>query len=269
MRCLQKNSIFLAMFALATCVLAGPQATAQVKDLIDAAHEGDLSRVRALLAAGADVNSKSEDRGATALTYASSAGHVEMVRALIDAGANLNAKEDNGMTALMWASFAGRAEVVRVLIEAGANLNAKDNHGSTALTLASESGHNDVMQLLTSAGAINCAKPAIARQNGSGSRVVVTVEGKMSAAFGLTDSGFSSAKLLLNLTNWGGKTCSPCDKDTCDLVINAKTQLPPGFASGQSTNVGVCESYIVQGIVSKGAGTIAHDAITAVTIKCK
>jgi ankyrin repeat protein len=99
MRCLRKNFIFLAILVFATSVLAGPQATAQVNDLIDAAHKGDLSRIRALLAAGADVNSKTEDRGATALTYASSAGQVEVVRALIDAGATLNAKENNGMTA--------------------------------------------------------------------------------------------------------------------------------------------------------------------------
>jgi ankyrin repeat protein len=169
----------------------------------------------------------------------------------------------------MWASFAGRAEVVRVLIDAGATLNAKDDHGSTALTLASESGHKDVVQLLTSAGAIDCAKSAAVRQNGSGSRVVVTVEGKMSEAFGLSDSGFSAAEFQLQLTNWGGKTCSPCDKDIYDLVINAKTHLPPGFADGPSVNLGLCKSYIVQGIVSKGVGSIANDAITAVTIKCK
>jgi ankyrin repeat protein len=55
-------------------------------NLFDAAGEGDLARVKALIEAKADVNAKDTYR-ATALKYASSAGHVEVVKLLRKAGA--------------------------------------------------------------------------------------------------------------------------------------------------------------------------------------
>jgi len=73
-------SIFL-VFGLALPVYAG---TGQ--DLIAAAKNGNIAKVKALLAKGADVNVKNNN-GNTALDAAKASGHTEIVQLLIKAGA--------------------------------------------------------------------------------------------------------------------------------------------------------------------------------------
>ena len=116
------------------------------KALIDAAYKGNLKKVRKLLEAGADVNTKDEDRaydditsgdGYTALIHASNKGHTEIVEALLEAGADINVKSRDGFTALILASLWDNTEVVKALLEAGADVNVKDKIGGTALTAAS------------------------------------------------------------------------------------------------------------------------------------
>jgi WD40 repeat protein/uncharacterized protein YecT (DUF1311 family) len=114
---------------------------------------GNVEVVRALLAAKADVNVKSNKNGRTALMAASLFGTVEVVRELLAARADVNAKSNDGGTALMEASRYGNVEVVRELLAAKADVNAKNNDGRTALMEASK-GHDDVVKLLKEAGAI-------------------------------------------------------------------------------------------------------------------
>lgn len=59
--------------------------------LMIAAEKGELNRVRALLAKGADVNARAKS-GHTALTLAAAAGHLNVVKALLDAGADANTR---------------------------------------------------------------------------------------------------------------------------------------------------------------------------------
>ena len=96
-------------------------------DLLDAAIKGNISRLRELIKAGADVNTKDKKFGLTTLMMAASEGHADVVRELIKAGADLNAKGNLGFTALMYAALKGHADVARELIAAGADLNTKDN----------------------------------------------------------------------------------------------------------------------------------------------
>lgn len=97
--------------------------------LAEAAANGRLDVVRALLALGARVDGGSG--GATALGHAARNGYTEIVRELITAGANLNAGGE-------WPPLMGTLapEVVRVLIEAGANVNSRQRGGATPLLLA-------------------------------------------------------------------------------------------------------------------------------------
>jgi len=81
LRWLPSYSLFLAVLALLGCVLVCARANAQVDNLINAAGMGDLSRVRALLDAKADVNAMAGD-GATALIMASHNGHADVVQLL-------------------------------------------------------------------------------------------------------------------------------------------------------------------------------------------
>ncbi|MGH7856648.1 MAG: ankyrin repeat domain-containing protein, partial [Candidatus Binatia bacterium] len=61
------------------------------------------------------------DEGWTALTYASAGGHADVVRALLAAGADVNRGGGLGETALLVAAGRGDDEVTRLLIEAGAD----------------------------------------------------------------------------------------------------------------------------------------------------
>ena len=87
-------------------------------ELVNAAREGDIEAVRALVNAGIDINEAEEYSGVTALMGATGAGHEEIVRLLIGAGADVNARSSGfmseGNTALMSAADAGHEEIVRV-----------------------------------------------------------------------------------------------------------------------------------------------------------
>jgi ankyrin repeat protein len=52
-------------------------------DLINNVSEGNLNQVRSLLRAGANVNTRRDTDGVTALFIASQNGHVEVVRELL------------------------------------------------------------------------------------------------------------------------------------------------------------------------------------------
>ena len=113
---------------------------------------GNLEIVKYLLEKGGNINDK-DDKGRTALIYASMSVDLETVKYLIEKGADVNAKDNNGSTALMDASSGGCLEIIKYLIEKGADVNAKDNNGSTALIYASRKGHLETVEYLLEKGA--------------------------------------------------------------------------------------------------------------------
>ena len=121
-------------------------------DLIGAASRGNVAKVQAHLAKGADVNRIRDNDGGTALMVASLNGHLEVVQALLAKGADVSAKANDGATALILASGTGHPEVVQALVAKGADVNAKTNNGWTALMLADQRGHKDVVKLLRQHG---------------------------------------------------------------------------------------------------------------------
>ena len=102
-----------------------------------------------------DLDEIARREGETVLMEAACDGRTHIVRALIQAGATINtASEKDGDTALIKASRHGHTEIVRALIQAGANPNkASEKDGDTALTKASCYGYTEVVQLLRDAGA--------------------------------------------------------------------------------------------------------------------
>jgi len=151
--------------AILIALLAAACTTIAPDDLMGASVAGDVSRVKTLLAAKADVNAIDEyGLGFTALMLASEKGHLEVVRALLAAGADVNAKLIRGFgigqTALSLASLNGQPEVVRALLVAGADMNAANSYGFTAFRLASDKGHLEVIRILIAAGAdVNAEDP--------------------------------------------------------------------------------------------------------------
>ena len=72
--------------------------------------------------------------GSTALHYAAQLGDLSQVRALLDAGAEINAEDADGVTPLMLAMT--DPAKVRLLLDRGANINAVSRAGRTPLIIA-------------------------------------------------------------------------------------------------------------------------------------
>jgi ankyrin repeat protein len=121
--------------------------------LFNAAKEGRPEVLAALIAAKADVNSKSNDR--IPLHEAASNGHFEAAKVLINAGSDVDAKDLFQRTPLHEASINGHTEIVKLLLAANSDVNAKDGldeGASTALHWAASRGHVAVVKVLIEAG---------------------------------------------------------------------------------------------------------------------
>ena len=118
----------------------------------NAARNGNLNRVRALLNSGENINARYQ-YGETPLMFAAYKGRLPMVRELLDRGANINARDHEGETALIRAAFWGHLAIVRLLLERGANANARTYEGWTPLMYAADSGHLAIVRELMNKGA--------------------------------------------------------------------------------------------------------------------
>ena len=103
-----------------------------------ASSEGHLDIMEALLAAGADKNKSSRRNGDAPLIHAADVGHVECLKALLSAGADMDKSDDYGYTPLIRASINGHVEIAKLILAAGATKDNIDTGGNTALTLVTE-----------------------------------------------------------------------------------------------------------------------------------
>jgi ankyrin repeat protein len=151
--------------------------------LMHAAGTGDIQVMKALLAAGVNVNARETRTQTSAVFWAAVANRAAAVKLLAEAGADLNLVSKltsyphtqngvglngleegvsyvgqtvlpkGGWTALMMAAREGAVDAVRALAEGGANLNALDPEGTSALIVAIINGHYDVARALLEKGA--------------------------------------------------------------------------------------------------------------------
>jgi ankyrin repeat protein len=169
--------------------------------LMAAARQGQTAAVKALIAAGADVNSLDSSHD-TPLLISIKSGHKSTILALLDAGADptivdggdsttlfqaalsiddpdivrrligagvsvdsVGTERDgrpNTYTPLMAAASFGRIHTVQILLDAHVDVNARRFGGATALMDAAASGQADIVALLLRAG----ADPSIKDGNG-------------------------------------------------------------------------------------------------------
>ena len=123
--------------------------------LRQAASDGDLPRLRAILATpGLWVNAPC-DYGCTALHWAAKVycGHTACLKALLAAGASVHSASGFGRTPLHYVSEYGNAACVRALITAGANVNIQDVYTDSPFSLALDNGHRGILKILLRAGA--------------------------------------------------------------------------------------------------------------------
>jgi len=120
--------------------------------LRDHAAHGDLRSVQREVEAGADVNSKDEYSGATALHRAAQCGAIDIVEFLILKGADVNARTQCGSTPLGFAAAEGHTNIAALLLEKGAELDPKTT-GVTPLYVAVQFDHADTAHFLVDQGA--------------------------------------------------------------------------------------------------------------------
>jgi cytohesin len=128
-----------------------PTAKAPDISIHEAAGEGIIEAVKQHLAAGTDVNAKS-DGEFTPLHWAIPRGHKEIVELLIAKGADVNAKDKYGMTPLLRAAFDGHKEIAELLIANGAEVNVKSNDGRTPLDVAIQYNKPETADLIRKHG---------------------------------------------------------------------------------------------------------------------
>ena len=90
--------------------------------LYEAARDGDLPAVKQILSEDVDIDWQNPEKYLyTAMHAATYSGHLDVVRALLEAGAFVDTQDEDGMTPLLLAAFWGHATLVEALLDAGAD----------------------------------------------------------------------------------------------------------------------------------------------------
>ncbi|MFM7133427.1 MAG: ankyrin repeat domain-containing protein [Planctomycetota bacterium] len=127
---------------------AGPGTTS----LINAVRAGDMSKLAAEIAAGADVNERDRTAQRTALHWAAKVGNRAAMEALFAAKADPNVKDRQGRTPL-WSGVEADLETVKLLVDKGADVNARDQIQSSPLLWAAGFGKPETVAFLLGKGA--------------------------------------------------------------------------------------------------------------------
>jgi uncharacterized protein len=182
-----------AVLVLLTVVLFASTASAQPAGIADAAEQGDVTTVQALLRKRVDVNAPGADgtpalhwivrrqdaitarallragadpdkanrHGLRPLHLAIENLDVATMRLLLEAGADANSSDVTGESSLMMAARTGAVEAIEVLLRHGAKVNARDpEYQQTPLMFAARGGHADIVRLLIKNGADVSAQSA-------------------------------------------------------------------------------------------------------------
>ena len=185
----QRRMLCVALCGLVAAALSAVAlATADVP-LIDAVREGDVERVRALLAQQVDPNTPDVD-GTTALHWAAHRDDVESAESLLAAGARVGAANRYGATALLVAATNSSAAMLEMLLDAGADPNVGLPEGETPLMRMARAGRVDAVQVLLAHGA-----DVDAREGWRGQIALMwaTVEGNTAVAQALSEAGANVA----------------------------------------------------------------------------
>ena len=130
-------------------------------NLIEAAKEGNLSRVKDAIKNGADIECREDELNKTPLEYAAENGHLKIVKYLVENNANVDVGGPlPSMTPLCAAALKNHLDVVKYLIENKANIEAteasegnEDHFGRRPLHFAASGCHLEVVKYLVKNGA--------------------------------------------------------------------------------------------------------------------
>jgi ankyrin repeat protein len=119
------------------------------RELVAAAHQGDLQRLETLLESGVPIDSQDET-GRTALHRAASANQVSVITFLLFLGANPNIQTNDGGSPLSiltgWLGFS-YDQMRSMLVLAGGDLNLEMKDGFSPLSLGAREGNGETLRL--------------------------------------------------------------------------------------------------------------------------
>lgn len=115
-----------------------------------AAFFGQLPAVRALIAAGADVNAAAKNGLKVQALHAAVAGrNLEIVKAVLDAGADSNAQQQAGFRPMHEAGTNANRRLAELLLAHGADPLLPHDEGKSAIDLARDKGHAEFADWLS------------------------------------------------------------------------------------------------------------------------
>jgi ankyrin repeat protein len=252
--------------------------------LLNAASEGHVEIMEALLAAGADINAKVES-GATALVVAAEGGHLSCVQALLGRKGeieDIDARGASDATALLKAAGEGHVEIMEALLAAGADINAKVESGATALVVAAEKGHLSTVQaLLRRKGEIEDidargASDGTALHGAANSGHAEILEALLAAGADINAKSATGATALSLAATGGHLSCveallrrEDMIEDINERVANGGTALHWASANGQGD---VIDTLLAAGAdinaMDSDDNTVLHLAATVGHLSC-
>ncbi len=148
-------SILICVLIVFSCLGINVAWSQAKKDLNQAAVDGDLDRVKSLVADGADVNVKNR-MSMTPLVVAAMNNRTAVCEFLIANGADLNARDGRGQTAIYFAVDRNNKDLVELLVKKGADVNITTGRGENAFSLAKKKrnadGNTEIVDLLAKNG---------------------------------------------------------------------------------------------------------------------
>lgn len=117
--------LFLACLAFPSFA----EVTSRDQPIHDAAREGNGDDVRRLLKADPKQRDVRTALGSTPLHLAATNPDTSAMKALIAAGADVNARDNEGATPLHMAAYSSRPKNTQLMLEAGADPQAKTDNG--------------------------------------------------------------------------------------------------------------------------------------------
>jgi len=218
---LNKNILFFILIVI--IVFCGDSVIA-ADNIHQAAKEGDIKAVIALLKEEPGRLNQQDNNGKTALHHACSHNKDDVAKYLIEKGADLNIKDQDNTTPLHIASAYGNLELVKILIKKGAkSIDEGASWGNHPLHLACQWGHPEVVKFLLDKGADiearNAVKmtPLICTARESGNLEIAKILVNKGADINATNISNDTA---LTLSAWRGF------KDLVNYLIDQKSIIP-------------------------------------------
>jgi ankyrin repeat protein len=234
--------------------------------LLFAARSGDVTSVKLLLAAGADVNDALPD-GTSALIVAAHSGHGKVASLLLDKGADPN-NADIGYAALHAAVLRSDLDLVNTLLAHGANPDVRLTKGTpirrettdynlprtligaTPYWLAAKLLEPDIMKVLAAAGADTKA------QLPDATTALMAAAGVGATAGGGGGAGQGSDRRGVNLIDGGRFEPEARVLETVIAVISQAADVNATNESGETALHGAASQLlpaVVQLLADKGA----------------